>query len=101
MAFKKSRSKDGLRLGTDDSPTSGSDRPADERDKSAQENPFLGSTTDHVFSDPAIASHWQLKYEKAGYENRHRFDPEFQWTAEEEKKLVHKVGLYLDADRRI
>lgn len=51
----------------------------------------FGSTPDHAFSDPAVAEAWKLKYEKAGYENRHRFDPEFSWTADEEKKLVRKI----------
>ncbi len=52
-----------------------------------------GSSDEHVFSDPAVASHWRTVFEKAGYENRHRFDPSFKWTAEEEKKLVRKIDL--------
>jgi hypothetical protein len=36
-----------------------------------------GSSTEHVFADPAVASHWRNIFEKAGYENRHRFDPSF------------------------
>lgn len=55
-----------------------------------QNEPF-GSTDDHPFADPAMATHWREVYEKADYENRHRFDPEFKWTAEEEKRLVRKV----------
>lgn len=47
----------------------------------------------HVFSDPLAAEHWRNIYEKAGYENRHRFDPDFTWTAEDERKLVRKVDL--------
>ncbi|EAA29294.1 MFS general substrate transporter [Neurospora crassa] len=51
-----------------------------------------GSTPDHhVFSDPAIAAYWAEVYERAGYENRHRFDPLFQWDASEERKLVRKM----------
>jgi len=50
-----------------------------------------GSTDDHVFSDPSIADYWRKVYEYAKYENRHRFDPSFSWTAKEEKKLVRKV----------
>ncbi|KAI1096532.1 MFS general substrate transporter [Rostrohypoxylon terebratum] len=50
-----------------------------------------GSTDDHIFSDPAVAEKWRRVYENAKYENRHRFDPEFKWTAEEEKRLVRKV----------
>ncbi|KAL6872207.1 major facilitator superfamily transporter [Trichoderma longibrachiatum] len=53
----------------------------------------FGSTKDHPFSDPAMAAHWRGVYEKANYENRHRFDPEFTWTAEEERRLVRKIDL--------
>lgn len=45
----------------------------------------------HVFSDPVVAEHWLAIYEKANYENRHRFDPTFAWSAEEERKLVRKI----------
>ena len=51
-----------------------------------------GSSDEHVFSDPSIADYWRKKYEKAGYENRHRYDPNYKWTAEEEKRLVRKVS---------
>jgi len=50
-----------------------------------------GSSDEHIFKDPAVADHWRAVFEKAGYENRHRFDPSFTWTAEEEKKLVRKI----------
>lgn len=76
-----------------DLPTSGSTttedlpRPSEE----GQSHGHLGSSRDHIFSDPATADYWRLKYEKAGYENRHRFDPEAEWSAEEERKLVRKV----------
>ncbi|KAI1655010.1 MFS general substrate transporter [Daldinia decipiens] len=50
-----------------------------------------GSTDDHIFSDPSVAEYWRAKYEKASYENRHRFDPEYKWTAEEERRLVRKI----------
>jgi hypothetical protein len=50
-----------------------------------------GSSDDHVFADAASANHWRKVYDEAKYENRHRFDPEFKWTAEEEKRLVRKV----------
>lgn len=51
------------------------------------------NSRNHVFSDPLAAEHWRNIYEKAEYENRHRFDPEFTWTAEDERKLVRKVDL--------
>mgnify|MGYP001390930436 CR=1 FL=1 len=52
-----------------------------------------GSTDSHIFSDPTVAEYWRNVYEKAGYENRHRFDPSFTWTAEEERKLVRKIDI--------
>nr|UYO77175.1 major facilitator superfamily transporter (MSF) [Trichoderma calamagrostidis] len=56
-------------------------------------NEMFGSIDSHAFSDPAMAEHWRQIYEKANYENRHRFDPQFTWTAEEEKRLVKKIDL--------
>jgi hypothetical protein len=50
-----------------------------------------GSADEHPFSDPVVADRWRKVYENARYENRHRFDPTFKWTPEEEKKLVRKV----------
>ncbi|KAF5529971.1 permease [Fusarium phyllophilum] len=49
------------------------------------------SSLEHPFSDPEIADRWRKVYENAQYENRHRFDPSFTWTAQEEKKLVRKI----------
>ncbi|KAK6439457.1 hypothetical protein LTR95_004327 [Oleoguttula sp. CCFEE 5521] len=43
------------------------------------------------FSDPKIAAHWRQVYEDSQYESRSAFDPDFQWTAAEEKKLVRKL----------
>ncbi|KAF4970676.1 hypothetical protein FSARC_2307 [Fusarium sarcochroum] len=55
------------------------------------------SSIEHPFSDPSVADRWRKVYENAKYENRHRFDPNFTWTAQEEKKLVRKShqGAYL------
>ena len=61
---------------------------------SEAELPAYGSYDDHPFSDPVTAQHWRGVYEKAKYEGRHRFDPKYTWTAEEEKKLVRKVRTF-------
>ena len=53
--------------------------------------PQLGSVEPHVFSNPRRAEHWRQLYEKATYEGRHRFDPTFVWSAEDEKKLRVKL----------
>ncbi|KAI1417752.1 MFS general substrate transporter [Hypoxylon sp. FL1857] len=65
-----------------------SGRPSKETAPEVEE---YGSTGDHVFSDPSVAEHWRGVYEKARYENRHRFDPDYKWTAEEERRLVRKI----------
>ena len=49
----------------------------------------------HIFQDPNLAEHWHNVYEKTQYESRHRFDPELEWTAEQEKRLVRKLDIYL------
>ncbi|KAG7099992.1 hypothetical protein E1B28_001783 [Marasmius oreades] len=52
-----------------------------------------GSGRDHPFSDPKIADHWRNVYENAKYEGRHRYDPNFTWTASEELRVRRKVDL--------
>ena len=48
-------------------------------------------SNDHIFKDEATAKYWRNVYEENKYEGRHRFDPNYTWTPEEEKKLVRKV----------
>ncbi|KAI1186765.1 MFS general substrate transporter [Nemania serpens] len=43
------------------------------------------------FTDPRVASQWKKVYEDCNYECRHVFDPTFDWTPEEERKLVWKL----------
>ncbi|ETS62765.1 hypothetical protein PaG_02507 [Moesziomyces aphidis] len=45
----------------------------------------------HVFQDEKVAEHWRNLYDSTQYENRHRFDPTFEWTVAEEKRLLRKV----------
>ncbi|EGY16253.1 allantoate permease [Verticillium dahliae VdLs.17] len=70
--------------------SSPADSITDEESRPARKGHY-GSTEDHVFSDPSVADYWRKVYEQAGYENRHRFDPTLEWTAEEERKLVKKL----------
>ncbi|KAF2468038.1 MFS general substrate transporter [Lindgomyces ingoldianus] len=48
------------------------------------------------------AQHWREVYDLAGCEGCHRFDPDYKWTAEEEKRLVRKVMMFcaLDLNRK-
>ncbi|KAI0461631.1 hypothetical protein LJB42_004702 [Komagataella kurtzmanii] len=48
---------------------------------------------DNPFAHPQIAAYWRKIYEDVGYENLHRFDPDFTWNKEEEKKLVRRLDL--------
>lgn len=58
----------------------------DEEDEALEsmENPFL----DEIF----YQKHVKL-YEESNYECRHRFDPNFKWTKQEQKKLTFKLDL--------
>lgn len=47
------------------------------------------------FSDPKVAAHYKEIYENAKYECRHVFDPELEWSAAEEKKLVRKLDRHV------
>jgi hypothetical protein len=73
--------------GNDAAASSGPD--SDSQDGGSEDG--YGSSEDHVFSKANVATYWRGVYERAGYENRHRFDPHYVWTAEEEKKLVRKI----------
>ncbi|KAF4310051.1 major facilitator superfamily transporter [Botryosphaeria dothidea] len=52
-----------------------------------------GSGRDHIFSDPKVADYWRNIFENAKYEGRHRFDPTFTWTAQEELRVRRKIDL--------
>lgn len=43
------------------------------------------------FKDPSVAQYYRDLYEKTQYECRTAFDPEFEWTKEEDKKVLRKV----------
>lgn len=47
------------------------------------------------FKDPFLAEHYAQVYENAKYECRKAFDPQLEWSLEEDKKLMKKV------DRRV
>ncbi|ENI05822.1 hypothetical protein COCC4DRAFT_39747 [Bipolaris maydis ATCC 48331] len=62
-------------------------------DSRDNEELYGDSGDNHVFSDPVVAEYWREVYEQNKYENRHRFDPNYKWTAEEEKRLVRRLDL--------
>ncbi|KAI5949007.1 hypothetical protein KGF57_005008, partial [Candida theae] len=48
-----------------------------------KKNPFL---------DPQVEEYYRDLYTKSGYESYSAFDPTFEWTEEEEKKVVMKLN---------
>jgi hypothetical protein len=60
---------------------------------SSEAPPSHGSYDAHPFKDAAVAQHWRDVYENAKYEGRHHFDPNYTWSAAEEKRLVRKVSV--------
>lgn len=36
---------------------------------------------DHTSADSSVVTYWAETYYEAHYEGRHRFDPEFTWSA--------------------
>lgn len=50
-------------------------------------------TSNNPFKDPAVAEHWRTVYDDAKYECRFVFDPEIEWSEEEEKKLIRKLDM--------
>lgn len=63
-----------------------SDVAGDDSDEEA-----TGEKLSHVFKDPEVAQYYRNVYEKSNYECRHRFDPDFEWTPEEEKKILWRL----------
>lgn len=49
-------------------------------------NPFL---------DPYVADHYKALYESVKYECRHVFDPNLEWTAAEERRIVRKLDWHV------
>lgn len=58
-------------------------------DSSASERSSLDER--NPFSDPKLAAHWREVYKKSEYESRSAFDPDFEWTNDEERRLVRKL----------
>ena len=47
-----------------------------------KKNPFL---------DPQVEEYYRELYTRSGYESYSAFDPTFEWTEEEEKKVIRKL----------
>lgn len=48
-------------------------------------------TNRNPFSDPKVAKQFRELYDSSNYECRHLFDPEFEWTEAEEKRVKRKL----------
>lgn len=57
--------------------------------------PALAYTEDELqanpFLDPKVEEYWRNVYENCKYECRHAFDPNLEWTKEEERRVVRKI----------
>lgn len=51
----------------------------------------ISTAEKNPFKDPTVAEYYKGLYEKCEYECRSAFDPEFEWTKEEEKALIKKL----------
>lgn len=58
---------------------------------SSDEESQLNESGPNPFIDPKIAQHYRELYDKTQYECRGAFDPDFEWTKEEEKKIIRKI----------
>ncbi|CCH47013.1 putative membrane protein [Wickerhamomyces ciferrii] len=50
---------------------------------------------EHIFKDPKTAEYYRKLYESTNYECKDWFDPDYTWTAKEERKLVWKLDWYV------
>lgn len=50
---------------------------------------------DNPFLDPNVAQTYRQIYDAAGYECREAFDPDLQWSQEEEKKIKRRLDLHV------
>lgn len=50
---------------------------------------------ENIFADPEVAAFYAELYEKAQYECRHVFDPNLQWTPQEERRIVRKLDWHV------
>ena len=55
----------------------------------------LGDLDSNPFLDPKVADRYRKIYEDAKYECRHVFDPSFEWTADEERRIVRKLDWHV------
>ncbi|RCK65553.1 hypothetical protein Cantr_01214 [Candida viswanathii] len=79
------KSEDGIKTSIDDrASSSDSGSTTDVESDELAKNPFL---------DPKVEEYYRGLYEESKYESYVAFDPHFEWTPEEEKKVVRKINL--------
>lgn len=82
MAFKETKD---MQISTDEKPTPEATY-SDDSDRDLQES---RSTRDKGTFDASVGHHLYRPIDS--YEGIHRWDPEFEWTENEEKRIVRKV----------
>ena len=62
---------------------------------SGESLPLEEKFASNPFIDPKIAEHYRRLYEASKYECRHAFDPDLEWTPQEEKRIVRKLDWHV------
>ena len=62
------------------------DSPLTYTNEELRSNPFL---------DPKVEEYYRSVYEGCSYECRHVFDPNLEWTADEERRIVRKIDWHV------
>ncbi|KAH8820676.1 putative pantothenate transporter [Xylogone sp. PMI_703] len=60
-------------------------------DENGDEHEDNAERQKNPFADPKIAAYYASVYEKSQYECRSAFDPNLEWTPQEEKRVVRKI----------
>lgn len=60
---------------------------------SSNDSDYEEKLSKNVFKDPEVAKYYRNLYENSKYECRGAFDPDFEWTEEEERKVKRKIEL--------
>jgi hypothetical protein len=67
----------------------------DDSDHNGPSSSIVEKDVSNPFSDANVAAHYRALYDSVKYECRHVFDPELEWTAAEERRIVRKLDWHV------